>query len=652
MERTAPQKRLKKFFLSHSTLLPLIVFSLVGILLYANSIHNGFVFDDIQLIINNPSIRDLKNIPRMFGVTGRYFYRPLREISYAIDYQLTGLNPMGYHLFNIFYHILSSYLIFLIAYRLSKDQKVGLIAGLLFIAHPIQTESVAYISGRRDILTGLFFLTGFYSFLKFRESSSKKYLVLIYLSYCLSLLSKEMGVTLPAVALLYDLLVPARKDTELESFSDGFKKFLEMGKETLKRNWLFYVGPFLMAALFTFYKVAIKNPSYQMGYYGGSLASNFLTVIGIWVFYIQKLILPLSLNVAHSFPLSKSLFEFRTLLSLSILIALFILFIYLLKRRPLYSFCGLWFFITLLPVSHIFPHHELLAEHYLYLPSFGFFVAIGLLSIDLLQRERWRPFVYGSFAALFLFYSFQTIQRNLVWKDGLTLWADAARKSPDNPRAKMNLGAALMHRGENDRAMEIFQTLSQTDKNNYVVYNNMGLIYLQRKDFDHAIEAFKKALLVRPGNADAYNDIAMATALKGDLDEAINAAKEAIRIRPGPQYYFNLATFYEEKGMATEAITAYERAIQSNPRFFDAYQNLGMLYSRLELSQQAISVLEKALKINPDSGKTYFMIGVNFLKMKEKEKAVYHLEKALPLATNEKDRKAIQAVLGKLQSHP
>lgn len=295
ISKTSFKKRLKEFLLSHPDLLPLIGLSLAGMLLYINSIHNGFVFDDISVILENKMIQSFKNIPALH-------YRPLREVSYMIDYQLTELNPVGYHLFNIFYHILSSYVVFLIASRLSKKREAAWITAFFFIAHPIQTESVAYISGRRDILTTLFFFTGFYFFLKFRESPSRKNLVLIFVSYILSISSKEMGVTLPAIFLLYDLIKPFDRDAKKEESSLFVYRFLSRMKEVLKTHWRFYLELFLIALSFTFYKVFIRNPSHQEGFYGGTMASNFLTVLRIWVFYIKLLILPFPSTPIALFP--------------------------------------------------------------------------------------------------------------------------------------------------------------------------------------------------------------------------------------------------------------------------------------------------------------------------------------------------------------
>ena len=624
---------------------------LAGALLYLNSLHNEFVFDDTSLVLNNQRIQTLKNIPDILGFKGHFSYRPLRELSYVMDYQITGLNPVGYHLFNLLYHILSSYVVFLIASLLSKDRKVGLITALLFVAHPIQTESVTYISGRRDILTSLFYFIGFYSFLRFRESPSKRYLLLFFVSYFLSILSKEMGVTLPAVVLVYDFLQLYPRETGPERPPNLWSRSLTALKGIAKRRWAFYLTFFLMALLFTIYKVLIRNPSQQEGFYGGTMASNFLTVFRIWVFYIQLLILPVSQNVAHSFSLSKSLLELKTVSSLLILLALFLLLIQGIRRRPLYSFCGFWFFITLLPVSQIFPHHELLAEHYLYLPSFGFVLLLGLLCSGMIERARWRPLVYGALAALLLFYSFQTVRRNLDWENGLTLWRDAARKSPDHLRVKMNLANALIQSGEGDQAFEVLKSLIETDPKNFKAYNSLGVLYLERKELDRATEAFQKTLQIRPSYVSAHNNLGKALALKGDVEGAILEFKEAIRVHPWrAEYHFNLAKLYENNERIQEAIEAYEAAVKSDPRFFDTYYHLGILLSKTERFKEAIPVLEKALTIHPDSGKIHFILGVNFLKLRQKEKAIDHFEGALRLATNEKDRQGVEAVLIKLKS--
>ena len=621
----------------------------------------------------------------MLGITGRHSYRPLREISYALDYQFTGLNPVGYHLSNILYHILSSCLVFLIAFRLSKDIKAGFIAGLLFMAHPIQTESVAYISGRRDILTALFYLMGFYFFLRYRESLSKKYLFLIFCSYYLSLFSKEMGVTLPAVILLYDLIEPAGPALHPENPGPFLKGFLLRFKTILKRNWPLYLGLFLVAILFTIDKAVVRNPSRQEGFYGGSASTNFLTVFRIWVFYIKMLVLPLSLNAGHSFSLSKSIWEPRTVLSIALLLAILLLLLSLLKNKKIYSFCGFWFFITLLPVSHIFPHHELLAEHYLYLPAFGFSLAGGLLISSPLQRKRGVFLLSGFLIALFVFYGYQTLQRNRIWSNDLTLWTDTVQKSPDNVRAHLNLiaaynrlglydqaisgsmallkkepkndeiytklGVSYMLKEEYDQAIENFKTSIQIKSRNPMAYNNLGVIYVKKKEFDQAIEAFQKSLASFPFNADAYHNLAEAYAGKGLIDQAIEEEKKALRLNPMvSEFHFNLARYYEKKGLAEEAVREWRETLKVDPRFFEACYEIGMIYSKMENHVEAIHAFEMAIQIDPRSGKAYFMLGANQVKTGETKKAIQNLEKALPFVPSQAEQEKIRVFLDRLRS--
>jgi dolichyl-phosphate-mannose--protein O-mannosyl transferase len=156
---------------SSAAFLVLICFSLLAFLLYANSLKNEFVFDDIPLIVKNYQIRQLANIPELLGLgrTGSY-YRPLRIVSYAIDYHFFQLNPQGYHLSNILLHSITAWLVFLALYSLSNNYTIALAAALLFIVHPIQTDSVTYLAGRRDILSSLFYLLGFYLFIRYRKN--------------------------------------------------------------------------------------------------------------------------------------------------------------------------------------------------------------------------------------------------------------------------------------------------------------------------------------------------------------------------------------------------------------------------------------------------------------------------------------------------
>ena len=201
----------------------------VTLVSYANSVTNDFVFDDIQLIAEHPLKGGVGKIPQLLGMEGGWgsAYRPVRMISYAIDYSLNewiwgkvwgggrkeaGLTPAGYHIGNGVYHLVTVLLVFLVTRRLAGSMGVGLLAAGLFALHPVHTDSVTYLSGRRDILFTLFYLLGFYYFLRYRETGKWQWLAGTCAAYGLSLGSKEMGVTLPLICLSYDVVKGYRRD--------------------------------------------------------------------------------------------------------------------------------------------------------------------------------------------------------------------------------------------------------------------------------------------------------------------------------------------------------------------------------------------------------------------------------------------------------
>ena len=357
---------------THIIVILLITF--VSSIIYLNSIQNDFVFDDIILIKDNKSIRSFESITHNL----RHMYRPIRDVSYTIDYKFSGLNPLGYHISNILYHTITSILVYLIVRLLNKNISVSLFASLLFAAHPIHTDAVTYISGRRDILSTLFFLLGFYYFLRHRSNKRIAYIILALLAYLLGVLSKEMAVTLPLIFFAYDFY--CHFNTKETSLNIRFFRdiCLNVKKVFLLYRYL-YIPIVIGSVIFSYYIIFILNVTKTTEWYGDSIILNFLTVSRIWVYYLKLLFYPVKLNADYSadFPVSESLLDTAGIISIAILIGIFYFLLrFLLKQnyphtrqelKKTVSFCGVWFFVTLLPVSQIFPHHELLAEHYLYL---------------------------------------------------------------------------------------------------------------------------------------------------------------------------------------------------------------------------------------------------------------------------------------------
>ena len=536
-------------------------------MIFANSIGNQFVFDDSENIVTNNAITSLSNIPTILGLTtGKPYYRPLRTASYTLDYLFSGLNPTAYHIFNITYHGIASILVYLIVLLLLGSQRAALIAGLIFAVHPVQTDSVTYLSGRRDVLCGLFYFLGFYYFLKFRADKQKRYLIVVFFAYVLAMASKEMAVTLAGIFFVYDFI----SNIEQGPFLNRIYRAI---KNTFVKNRYFYPPFFLLGLAFVVYKVILKNPSHAAGYYGGSILTNFATVTRVIVHYIKLLVFPMTLNADYSynaFPASRSIFEPDVLFSIAVLFVLVGLIVYCLtEKKKWYAFSGLWFLVTLLPVLQIFPHHELLAEHYLYIPIFGFVLFLALLLEKAFALFKTRTAaVYAVFATLFVLLSARTIVRNNDWKDDLTLWAKTVQTAPDCARAHNNFGRALNDEGE----------------------------------LSTAIDQFQRAVQIRPNFAEAYCNMGVSYSVLGLTDKARFNFRKAIELNPKfAEAYYNVGLLDAKNGNPAEAIESFKKAIEQNPKFVEAHYNLGLTYMKMTDKANAMKQFNRVLALSPDS---------------------------------------------------
>ena len=434
------------------------VLVILPFLVYLNCLHNDFVYDDFHLVSQNRGIQGLHKLPFIFGVEKKAgSYRPVRMASYALDYflnqnlwgHLEGLNPFGFHFSNLVYHVITVLLVFLVINALTDNIRVAFLAALLFSIHPVHTESVAYISGRRDILSTLFYLLGFYFFIRYRSSSRLSYSALFLLCYLLALGSKEMAVTLPLLCFCYDM-VGTLQITGIEKKAGSFKRIFRAIKEVVVKYRYFYLMFFIAASCFTYYKVWIKSPSQRHSFYGESILLHFLTVFKIIVHYLRLMFYPVNLTADYSyngFPIASSLFDPAVLTAILILACILYGLWRLLITSPLMSLGVLWWFLALLPVCQIFPHHELMAEHYLYLPSVGLFLFIALVVIKGLDTGKWRTIAYSFLCVIVVLFSARTACRNRDWKDSVTLWEKTVKCVPRCLRAQSNLGVWYYNQG-------------------------------------------------------------------------------------------------------------------------------------------------------------------------------------------------------------
>lgn len=592
-----------------------LAFSLLAglsLLVYWNSISGGFVFDDSSLVQTDDRLQKIENIPRMLNPFSPAYltYRPIRSISYAIDYYFSQYNPAGYHISNILYHVFCTWLVFLIALSLLPDWKPALAAAAFFAVHPVHTEAVSYISGRRDVLSTLFFLLGFYWFIRFRAERKPALMVGVFLAYGLGVLSKEMAVTLPAILLLYDWYGKSRAAAQ-DGQPASWRQLAGALGQALREHRLLYGSVVALGLFFVYYYLFVTPASTNLRiYWGGSAYTTFLTTGKIFAKYLQLVFFPVTLiadyNSGQVFPLATTLFDPVVMASLAIVLLALAGSLWAFKHFPPAGFGALFFFITLLPVAHIIPHHELMSEHYLYLPSMGVCLSAAWLLQRVAERRPIGRWAYAGALIIVALFSWRTIVRNRDWQDEYTLWTATLRDASQSVRAHTNLGLVYLARNDLDKAIEHFEKSlaipSKVELGNISrgrALQNLGVAYMRKVDYPRALECFQKCLELDPRNYVSY---------------------------------INMGVVHSRQGKNLEAIEDYTRGLTIFPASKEALLNRAIGYTRVKDYQAAFRDYERLIELDRGTDYTarahYNMGIVYYYYIKDYEKAAFHFEEA------------------------
>ena len=533
----------------------LILFLFLGTIVYWNSLTVSFHYDDYLTILKNPEIKGLKNFSKEFSFTKTS--RPFLMLTFAVNYELGRLNVLGYHLVNLILHILTSFILYLILVKTTpsgQGSKIILIASsLVFLVHPLTTESVTYISSRSSILSAFFYLLGVFIFIK--ANSTKKvthlYTILFLISYLLTMGSKESSITFPALIFVYDYYF----------LSEGrFKK--------VKKNLLPFYLPlllitFLLIIIKFSYAFSLKSPDNTIR----DLPSHIFSEVYTSVYYLKQFFIPINLNIDPDFRIISSFFDMQFVLSFVVFMTLLWISKKLYHSSRIISFSILWFFVTLSP-HYLIRLQDIMNERWLYLPlaALSFFVAGTGLGIQALNKKYLVKASLLLASLAIIFFSADTIKRNYIYRSELSLWMDTAEKSPYKARPHMNLGVMYDQKEFYDEAEKEYLKAIELKKDYYEAFQNLGTIYVRKKEYDKALEALIKAITLKPDYAQAYNNLGVLYASKGDYKKAETEFLKAISLDKNySDVYVNLGNLYADKREIEKAISFYQKAILSNP---------------------------------------------------------------------------------------
>jgi tetratricopeptide (TPR) repeat protein len=536
----APQPQAQQPTTHIAHLLPAVVLALVSFAVYFNALFGEFVYDDEYQVVNNPWLRSPSNLLTPFVKdvwafrSAAYpnirvpvfqsrsnYYRPLMHTIYTICYRTFGLNAIAYHVVNVLFHCGVTVIVFLILRRLLPESRTSVyisapfLAALLFAVHPIHTEAVTWIACLPDVAFTFLYLLSLYFYTKSGMLKSGSYVASVG-CFALAAFFKEPALTLPAILFAYDLTLRQ----ERPSWSDCAKRF---------------VPYFAVAAVYFAMRISALG-AFKPGrpHHQFSAHQNAINVFPLFANYLGKLLLPVNLNAFYVLHPVTSLQEWRELIALAVTAGAVALWVVAFRKNKVAFLSILLLVLPLLPVLYIPAVGEnTFAERYLYLPSVGYVFLLALfISWAALRLPNGARVIATAFLLLAGAFAIGTVNRNKVWQNEYTLWADTVESSPESAFAHCKLGHAYRHRKMPREAIEQFQAAVGIAPGYADAHDQLGGVYEDLGMYDKALPELKAAELLNPNHDAVHYNLGLLYCNLGQKDNARIELTRALAITP------------------------------------------------------------------------------------------------------------------------
>ncbi|RII29144.1 MAG: hypothetical protein CXR31_04585 [Geobacter sp.] len=539
-------------------LVPLLILVLVGWGVYGASLGHQFLsnWDDNKYVTANEAAHGftLAHVKEVFSTFYVGNYAPVQMLSYMLDYSVWGLRPSGFIFCNILLHLLNALLLYGVMFAVTGRRLGSFFAAALFTLHPVQVESVAWISQRKNLLAMFLFLLSWGGYIRYRHASSTRMVTYVWsvVAFALALLAKSVVVVAPLIYLLYDFCCLDR---------DG------------RQHWIANKIPYLVAAAAVAgIALVSQRPEYGGGmtsYHGGSPWATLFTMLPVFVTYLRFLVWPVGLSAVYAPSITTSP-DGGVILSLLILLALVVV-CWKLSRRDRLFLLGMGvFFVALLPVSQVVPLVTLMNDRYLYFPLVGAGIVFGLLvdRCDAAFAGYGKAVLRGGLCLLMMVLAVISVERSKVWYDAVTLWTDAVEKTPQSKIAWFGLGNALQNTAQPDRegqALAAYEKALSLDRTYREALDNISYLHLMRGEFAKARGYLEWEVTVYPDNADAWTNLGICAYLQRDFKRAESAFVRVNNLRPGlPENLITMANVNLHLGRTATADEYYRRAITAD----------------------------------------------------------------------------------------
>lgn len=545
---------------------------------YVNALHHPFVYDDRGTVVQNPSLLDLGNLHWILIYSP---FRPLVNLSYALDHRFWGLDPFGYHLTNLALHVLNVALFFGLASALARDRAAwgpgpasdpgpgraagrqaaegpsprlaAFAAAALFAVHPLMTEAVGYASGRPEVLCGTFVLLSIGCAHRGMRQDSPRWLFAALVPLVLGLASREVAAMVPFFLLAADRL-------------------LQLGSAAGRRRrlWAFHLPLVLLVAAGGAWRLHSYLTAESQGL-PRPVAAHALTELVIFWRYLSLVVFPVAQSIVHPAQRIATPWHPALLAAVAALAAAAAAAWALRRRFPLAVLALLWFPLFLLPSSSLVPLFELMAEHRVYVASCGLFLLAGMgfaLAVAAAPGPGVRALCFAALAAVLAVLLAATVLRNRVWADPVTLWRDAAQKAPLTWAPFYALGDALREQGDCAAAIPAYRRAMELLPQEPRARMNLGICLAETRRYEEARQAFEDALRADPGSVQAEDNLGRLALLAGHPEEARQRYLQALQWDARDLVaHLNLALLLETRdGDTAGALRLCREALAQHPQ--------------------------------------------------------------------------------------
>jgi protein O-mannosyl-transferase len=628
-----------------------------AILPYLNSLPNGFVYDDVSQVLNNPYLRSFHYLRQIFtssvwSFQGGFaeisnYYRPMMSFGYLVCYRFFGPNAFVFHLANVILNAAVVVLLYKVTARLFRNQFVAVTAALAFALHPAHSESVDWIGAVTDLELTLFFLAAFWFYLRIPRLSSggpsRRWVAVqigVVASLALAALSKEPALTLPVVLTIYEHLY--RDDRTETGVVEKIARYAPA--------WAFVPVYVLARAHFLggFAPLVVGRP-------GAATDELVLCAVALLGQYAGKILWPVRLCAYYVFPTSWLVLLPEVLGGIATVVLGSLLFILLWKRARPVSFGLVWFLVTLGPALNIrWMPVGAFAERYLYLPSVGICWVIAwacwrLWEITARRRLPWRAALTAVAVALMVLAALRIVIRNRDWKDDLTFYQRTLAFAPDSYVMHTNLGKLYWEQGKAELAEPEWRAAAKlAPPDAAVVYDNLGLLLISRQQYDEALADLRRALELAPNDFFAHRNLGSLYKQLGRWQEAEQEFKTVVSLAPpfDVSARNDLGQLYLDEGRFQEAEAQFRSSLGIKPTMA-AWLGLGISRWRQGDTREAERDLKNAEAMGDADGRIHVALGLLYKATGRRAQALEEYQASLKTNLNDPQTKA---AFQKLQS--